>query len=341
MANMENFSNIAGHEFAKKFILSSIQKNRIAHAYLFAGPEAVGKFKFAIEFAKIIQCGVGFSASTDEKIIARSAKIESGADPDVSLFDDSFSKSADDDEDGLGAQKSITVSEVRKIERYLSLSPYYSKYKIAIIRNAHLFTAEAANAFLKTMEEPRGDSIIILIADNINFLPKTLISRAQMIRFGTVRGSVIADFLRKRGANAEDAERVARISGGKAGVALDFWKNPEKLQAHTDNESEWRKFISGNLNERFGIIERIAAEEGRSTDILDQWLEYSRDCLINKYLPKKHALNAGNGLSEKQAIYPTAAVLAKFIGSLTLVLKLMKSSNVNKKLVLENLALEI
>lgn len=327
---MENFSNIAGHEFAKKFILSSVQKNRIAHAYLFVGPEAVGKFRFAVEFAKIIQCGISYASSADEKIIERCAKIASGADPDVLLVD-GFSSTSLDDEGESEKQKSISVAEARKIEHYLSLSPYYSKHKIAIVRNAHLFTIEAANAFLKTLEEPRGNSIIILIADNINFLPKTLISRAQMIRFGAARDSVIIDFLRGQGASAEEAKRIARLSGGKAGVALNFWNNPEKLQSDIDREKEWQNFISGTLNERFGIIEKIASEEGRSAGVLDSWLEYSRDQLIGKYIYNDIS-------SDRNKI--KAATLVKFIASLTVISRLIKTSNVNKKLALENLALE-
>lgn len=337
---MENFSNIAGHEFAKKFILSSLQKNRIAHAYLFAGPEAIGKFKFAVEFAKIIQCGIGDAAGVDEKIAARREKIESGADPDVLLVDNSFSKSAKD-EDDLNGQKSVSVGDVRKIEYHLSLSPYYSKYKIAIIRSAHNFTAEAANAFLKTMEEPRGNSIIILIADSVNFLPKTLVSRSQMIRFGIAREKVISDFLARKGARAEDAEKISRISGGKAGLALDFWKNPEKIRDYCDKEKEFHRFINGNLNERFAIIEKIAAEDGKSADILDLWLGYSRDCLIDKYAPKEYISTEASGASAKRLACLSAAALVKFISSLNLISKLIKSSNVNKKLALENLALEI
>lgn len=338
--NMENFSNIAGHEFAKKFILSSLQKNRIAHAYLFVGPEAVGKFKFAVEFAKIIQCEIGDAGKADEQTAARREKIESGADPDVLLIDNLFFKSAKDEDDSNG-QKSVSVGDVRKIEYHLSLSPYYSKYKIAIIRSAHNFTAEAANAFLKTMEEPRGNSIIILIADSVNFLPKTLVSRSQMIRFGIAREKVISDFLVRKGARAEDAEKISRISGGKAGLALDFWKNPEKIRDYYDKEKEFHRFIIGSLNERFAIIEKIAAEDGKSADILDLWLGYSRDCLIDKYAPKEYMPMEASGAGAKRLACLSAAALVKFISSLNLISKLIKTSNVNKKLALENLALEI
>ncbi len=342
MANMENFSNIVGHEFAKKFILSSIQKNRIAHAYLFSGPEAVGKFKFAVEIAKIIQCGVDCAGSADGKISARAEKIESGADPDVLLFDNSFSENIEDndnnDNNDSFRQKSISVGDIRKIEYHLNLSPYDSKYKVAIVRNAHLFTTEAANAFLKTMEEPRGDSIIILVADNINYLPKTLISRSQMIRFGTVRKKTIKDFLIKKGASEEGAERISRVSGGRAGVAIDLWKHPEKLQNYFDKEKEWQKFISGTLDERFGIIEKITADEGINAGILDLWLEYSRDCLVEKYLSGEYQLNGSFG---RNSACPAPAAMIKFITSLNAISKLIKNSNVSKKLALENLALEI
>ncbi len=346
---MDNFSNIVGHEFAKKFIISSLQKNRIAHAYIFVGPEAVGKFKFAIELAKIIQCGADYAANTDEKISLRALNIENGADPDV-LVIDNLSDKTDNIEDGSGDDlpekkiiSTVSVADVRKVEHHLSLSPYYSKYKIAIIRSAHRFTDEAANAFLKTMEEPRGSSVIILIADSINFLPKTLISRSQMIRFGITRENALIKFLREKGASVHDAAKIARISGGKAGVASDLWKNPEKLQAYIDNGKEWQKFISGNLSEKFSVIEKIAAEEGRSVDILNLWLEYAHNCLIGRYLSEKSlsGVKSGDDSDANWAACPSAAALVKFIDRLNMVLKLMKESNVNKKLALENLALEI
>lgn len=201
-----------------------------------------------------------------------------------------------------------------------------------------MFTAEAANAFLKTMEEPRGDSIIILVADNINYLPKTLISRSQMIRFGAARKKTIKDFLIKKGASEEIAERISQVSGGKAGVAVDFWRNPEKLQNYFDKEKEWQKFISGTLDERFGVIEKITADEGRNAGILDLWLEYSRDCLVGKYLSGDYPIIGSLGGNSARL---TPAAMVKFITSLNAISKLIKNSNVSKKLALENLALEV
>jgi DNA polymerase III gamma/tau subunit len=174
---MANFDSIIGQETAKKLLYSAVKNGRIAHAYLFIGPANLGKFKTALEFAKIIQRPKEEDADSN---IARDreSRIEKGSDPDVLIID----PLNNDKENSSDEVKNISIEEIRKLEHHLSFFPYDSKYKIAIVNQAHKFTSEAVNAFLKTLEEPRGNSVIILIAENRHLLPATLVSRTETIR---------------------------------------------------------------------------------------------------------------------------------------------------------------
>lgn len=327
---MNNFDSVVGQDFAKKLLAPAIKNSGIAHAYLFVGSAHLGKFKLAVEFAKLIQCGADIGRDS-EAVRQRCAKIESGIDPDVLLIDSVKDKGDKDSE----SDKIVSIGDVRKLEHHLSLFPYYSKYKIAIVRDAHKFTDEAVNAFLKTLEEPRGNSVIILVADNIHFLPETLVSRTQIIRFWPVRDRVIEDFLAKEGLDRGEAKKIALISGGKAGLAMEFWKNKEKFLKYSEQKDAFKRFIGGTLEEKFALIDKMTKSEENISDILETWLVYSREWLMAEYLDEggKTREEAGKKLS--------AAGLVKFASNLSSIINLINNSNVNKKLALENLALEI
>lgn len=330
---MDKFEGVLGHDFAKNFLASTIKNDKIAHAYLFVGPAQTGKYKLAIEFAKALQCAADNAGISDAEA-ERRKKIESGNDPDVLLIDP-------------GEENSIPIDEIRKLEHHLSLFPYYSKYKIAIVRSAHKFTVEAVNAFLKTLEEPKGNSVIILVADNINSLPRTLLSRTQILRFGPAREEAIRGFLADKGASGEEAEKIAAAAEGRVGKALDLWKDAGKLSSHYDKKRAFESFLVGTLEEKFAFIDKLIKDEDNIGDTLGSWLIYSRAMLVAEYLPAKrvagHASGkkAAQGLDSARLARLDSAKLAKFIGNLNSILNLINNSNVNRRLALENLALEI
>lgn len=325
---MANFDSIIGQETAKKLLNSAIKNSRIAHAYLFIGPENLGKFKLALEFAKIIQRS-GEEAANSDEARDRGIRIERGKDPDVLIVD----PLNNDKENSSDEEENISIEEIRKAEHHLNFSPYNSKYKIAIVNQAHKFTSEAINAFLKTLEEPRGNSVIILIAENRYLLPATLISRTETIRFWPVKDEVISDFLLKKGFTESEAEKIALFSQGRPGMAIDLANNEKKLSDYMEEFENFHRFIGGSLEYRFSFAEKMAKGEEKIQRALGLWLSFLREMIIKKYL-------AGNYSAGGEASIGTDR-LVKFAKGLNLTINLISGSNVNKKLALENLALEI
>lgn len=152
-----------------EYLRKSVKTDRLAHAYLFYGPEGSGKEQMAFEFIKMLYC------SDKEKLPCGVCKncqdIAKNSYPDVLML------SLDEGE------TSIPIDKIKKMRQLLSLHSYYGGYKSVLIFHAHNLTLEAANAFLKTLEEPRGDTIFVLTAVSPELLLETISSRVQLVRF--------------------------------------------------------------------------------------------------------------------------------------------------------------
>lgn len=319
---MENFSSIIGQENAKKLLFLALKNDKIAHGYLFIGPPNLGKFKMAAEFAKALQCQDKINCHACGKC-RHCSLIESRANPDVLFVEPIKGKGADG---SPTEEKAISIDQVREIEHHLSLFPYDSKYKIAIVNQAHKFSEQAANAFLKTLEEPRGNSVIILIAENDRFLPKTLVSRVQKIRFNLVADKIIENSMVERGASASDAREIAFLAANRPGLAIELHRNMGAMADYKETIKNFHRFFKGGLPEKFSFAEILAKDSADAAAILGIWLIYS------------HKLLSDSAISGKE---PETKKLARFLSAGNKILKLITTSNVNTRLAMETLALEI
>jgi DNA polymerase III delta prime subunit len=146
-------SEIIGHKNQIELLEKAMKSGKLAHAYVFAGPEGNGK--------KLIA----------KNLAVEMLEIKSDFHPDFIE---------------INGADGIKIEQIRELTYKLSLMPYQAKYKIALIDNADEMTTEAANALLKTLEEPKSYTYIFLITANPNRLPKTILSRSQKINFGPV-----------------------------------------------------------------------------------------------------------------------------------------------------------
>jgi len=213
------FKEIKGHQIPVSFIRTPIEKDTVAHAYLFAGIDGIGKVSTAVTFAKALNCQQGGGDSCD--ICTSCRKIDSKNHPDVLRI-------APDE-----AQATIKISSIRAIGEKVSLRPYEAKKKVCIIEDAHLMTAEASNSLLKTLEEPPPDSVFILTTSNIAGLFRTIVSRCQVVKFSPLSRQTVEDILVKKfGFRKEAAQFIARLANGSINKKMvlqgeDFisWKN--------------------------------------------------------------------------------------------------------------------
>lgn len=151
--------------------MHQIQSGDFASFMLFVGQKGTGKTKVVEDFASAILCENG---NGEPCLVCGNCKLfGSGNHPDFIR---------------LGASGAIKIAEIRELQRALYLKPYRASHKVAIIEDAHLMTEESANAMLKILEEPPENSIIILTAPDKKLLPDTVVSRSQVVSFGTADG---------------------------------------------------------------------------------------------------------------------------------------------------------
>lgn len=211
------FNDIKGQERPIEIIKEHIKQSRLAHAYLFCGPEGVGKKLLAKTLAKAVNCLKLDNDSCDSCVPC--LKIDKNQHPDVHFLDDGVCE----DPSALTQvdAKSVKIDDIRNLQKEANLRPYEGKIKVFIIDNAHNLTPEAANALLKVLEEPPKDSLIILISSKVPVLFKTIISRCQILKFYPMPRNVLSDILRKD-YNLDDnlAHFLAFFCEGRLGAAL-------------------------------------------------------------------------------------------------------------------------
>ena len=204
------FNAIIGHDQPKRFLQAAMQRDRLAHALLFHGDEGIGKRLVATVLAQAVNCeAVPPLDPPDACGVCRSChQIEIGVHPDVTIITATSGKGE--------------TEETREIESRFIYRPLVGVRKIVILNNADLLRQEAANALLKTIEEPPPDSLIILVSRRPDSLLATIRSRCQEIRFAPLPLETVKTTLRERRSLSEaDAQFLAVVSGGRLGFALE------------------------------------------------------------------------------------------------------------------------
>ncbi|OGZ35399.1 MAG: hypothetical protein A3A94_00440 [Candidatus Portnoybacteria bacterium RIFCSPLOWO2_01_FULL_43_11] len=306
---------IVGHRRILEYLKKSVQKNNVAHAYLFVGPENVGKKTIALEFIKIL---IG-------------EETEAGVHPDILIIEP---KAAE--KEGIKKEKEIGIDEARQIRRQMSLSPYKAPYKIVLINQAERMTRDAANALLKTLEEPSGKAVLILIAANPQLLFPTIVSRCQIIKFLPVPIEEIKKSLYNKKYKIQNTkyETIIRLSSGRPGLAIQYLKNPKLLEKQEELLKELQKIIQSDLNERYQYVENLSKDATKARQIINQWLMYFRDMLLSLVGCKDLAL-----FDSFQSDYSLSQIknIIRVIKKTDL---LLSNSSINARLALEVLMLE-
>jgi DNA polymerase-3 subunit delta' len=198
---MDYFAGIIGQDRAILSLQRALQSGHISHAYLFMGPVGVGKYTTALEMARAI------ILSSDPQ---GEAYWREGVHPDFKLIE------------RIDKKNMIGIEQVtRELEPWLALKPYRARRRVVIIKDAQLLSLPAANALLKTLEEPPEYAVIILVADENNLI-ETIISRCQLIKFNSLNESDLAAYLSDLGMNPEKALNLARLAQGSIATALIF-----------------------------------------------------------------------------------------------------------------------
>jgi DNA polymerase III subunit delta' len=329
---MKNRDKFIGNKHIVEYLNRALRNQSFVHAYLFTGPSNIGKFKLSLDFAKSVLC-----QNTNNIISNKSCnECDSCLQFDKGVHADFHLLQKDDD------KKNISVESIRLFQKKFYRTSLLSKMKVGIIDMADTLNIEGANALLKTLEEPPGKSIIILISENFDSLPSTVVSRCQIIPFTQVAKSEIIEMLENIGCDKLKAKTISSLSLGKPGIAVEFFKNVKIYENHKENIRELIQLLSKNIPDKFGFIQRSLGTKkyqerlDEAVKLLGQINIIMRDCMLVK-----------SGLDQQIINVSELANLKKISGSFKysdLVMHQKKSQsminklsyNINPQLALEN-----
>jgi DNA polymerase-3 subunit delta' len=252
-----------GHEWAVALLARALATGHLAQAYLLTGAPNVGKTHLALGLAAALNCtgdqppcGACWSCQHTAQ----------SAHPDVMVVTPD------------GAR--IKIDQVRSLQRDLSLSPYRGRWRACIITDFHLATTEAANALLKTLEEPPAHAMLILTATDASLLLPTIVSRCQALALRMVPIDQIQRTLVERWQVREDrAQLLARLSAGRVGWAIRAAQDPAILADREQHLETLLGLLRQGRAARIAAAERLAKLE-ELPDVIRLWQAWWRDVLL-------------------------------------------------------------
>ena len=290
------FSEVVGQDYIVKTLVNAIKNKKIAHAYLFAGPRGTGKTTIAKLFAKAINCD-SFNNEACDKCKNCEAYLE-GNHPDIIELD---------------AASNNGVDDVREIIEQIPYAPLIGKYKVYIIDEVHMLTAQAFNALLKTLEEPPAHVIFIFATTDPQKVIPTVLSRCQRYNFSKINLFEI----KKRTCEVLDlenipyeekaVEEIARMAEGGMRDALSILEqclayNPEALNLEdvehifglTSTPEEVELYIQTHENEVSEVVAKLREMYGKGMDckrLAIDLLEIVKDALVYSDQGRENLLN--------------------------------------------------
>jgi DNA polymerase III subunit delta' len=268
----------AGQDRIINYVKDSINRNSLAHAYLFTGPAHVGKMTLAIDLARALNCPASDAPCGTCRTCQR---IAEGKHPDVIIIN----KNSGRDPKDRRKTTEISIDTIRDfLQKGANLPPYEGKFKIFIVDDADLMSVEAANCLLKTLEEPPQHIVIILLTSEEKVLLPTVISRCQRFELKPVAiGEIETRLSLNENIPPEKIKLLSRLSGGCLGWALSSAEDEPYLKGRDLRLDEFSALITRNWDERLSYIQQLPSDRSSIEDIFKLWLSYCRDVLLIKY----------------------------------------------------------
>jgi DNA polymerase-3 subunit delta' len=331
---------VIGHEWAVGLLEHAITGGHLHHAYLFSGPSQVGKTTVALAFAQALSCETGAGYPCGECRTCQ--RIAQGRYPDVQTI--------------TAGKSTIQIEQIRALQTDAALSPLEGRYRIFIIPEIERASLPAANALLKTLEEPPPQVVLLLTSTRRDLVLPTVLSRCQIIALRPLPSEQIRATLETRWeADAERAALLARLSSGRLGWAVLAHSNPGLWLARAKAFDDLLSLTTANHFDRLAFAETLsklplgadarAQKEGAAGHTLEttlgHWVSWWRDIWLIQHGLAKAVINVDRRLqlAQQADLFKTDQVE----GALTDLLDTLRRlrANVNVRLALDVLTLRM
>ena len=255
------FTGILGQENSIAVLSRSLTTGKLAHAYLFDGIDGCGKKKTALAFIEAVFCGQVEGCGECPSC----RKVAAQQHPDLHLVEP----------DGAF----IKIDQIRELQRELAFRPFEAPKKACIIDGADRLNPAAGNALLKTLEEPPGNALLILITANASGVLPTVLSRCQRLHFSALPEATIAALLRATGSAPEAARIAASLAGGSMRKAAEI--SEETALVKRKGFLERISTLSlGEITPLFALAEELAGDKEDTLEMLELLTAFLRDVLL-------------------------------------------------------------
>jgi len=256
-----SFTAVIGQDASITVLRRTLAAGKLAHAYLFDGIEGCGKRLTAMALVEAVFCREGTGCGTCPSC----RKLAGMQHPDLHLVEP----------DGAF----IKIDQIRALQRELAYRPFEAPKKACIIDNADRLNPAAGNALLKTLEEPPGNALLILITANAGGMLPTILSRCQRLQFNAIPQPAMEAYLVSQGQSAETARIAASLAGGSLKKALEV-SDEEVLQDRQTLLERLLDLSLGDITTLFATAEELAADKEKAREMLDLVTTFLRDMLL-------------------------------------------------------------
>jgi DNA polymerase-3 subunit delta' len=339
------FTNIEGHDRPISILKRALANKTLAHAYLFSGEDGIGKKMAALALAAAVNCGEA-GPEGGCGVCPSCRRIAALTHPDVQMV---MPESENEQllatwsaKEAEKASNEIKIDQIRQAQERISLTASEGAKKFLIVDGADTLNVSAQNAFLKTLEEPPGDALIILITAMPQSLLPTIRSRCQEIRFHPLPRRTLAQALtQRRGLAESDAWFLAALAQGSMGRGLAMDVEQEKA-ARDEVMALWAGLGSMGPGEVLTRADALSKDRDQLERLLDIGVEWLRDALVFRMTGDERLLVHGTARDrhrdwgERAPVPGMLADMDLFVAS-----RNMLDHRVSAQLVAENLLLKL
>jgi DNA polymerase-3 subunit delta' len=326
--------NIIGHEHAINTLRRVLASQRVRHAYLFTGPQHIGKALLAQRFAQTLLCTGGpdphVAPLNPCNTCLSCRKIMHGNHPDVHYI----ARPPD--------KQFILIEQVRALQSDSARRTLEGRHNIFIIQGMHEMNVQAANCLLKTLEEPEPDVVLLLTTTDPGLLLPTILSRVQQVPMHLLTTPQVKNALEQRWqVEPQEATLVAALAAGRMGWAVQAVEDEDMLAERQAQLETLAKLPAAGKVQRFEVAQHLSAESDKLRGILELWLLWWRDMVLAANNSLDLIVNVDmQGLIQKQAAKIGATESRRMVRAILGTMEALEQ-NVNARVALEVLMLDL